>query len=349
MAIDTPKVLTVGQIEHFMTNGWVSIPDCFSKRQAEIWTKDLWIRLGYDKNDPSTWVLEKINMPALDSTDVRQFAPKAWGAICELCGGENRIADISRQWGDNFIVNFGKEKLKGRRVDPRELDNWHVDGDNFIHYLDSPNQGLLVIPCITDVLENGGATYICPDGIGVVAKYLHDNPEGVTPYMARRGEESQLHEFQWFCEQVRDSEKCNLFQQMTGNCGDVVLLHPLMVHSASRNSLHVPRIITNPFVGMKEPFNFNRADPKEYSIIERKTLKELGVDSLPSWKIKGERESLKPGREAIHARMRELELRRLDGEDVGPVGDSGVEVHREVIKGLVWRKPEVTITALNVS
>jgi hypothetical protein len=49
--------------------------------------------------------------------------------ICELSGGEDRIADVCHQWGDNFIVNFGKEKLKGRFVGPRELDNWHVDGD----------------------------------------------------------------------------------------------------------------------------------------------------------------------------------------------------------------------------
>ncbi|KAH8804506.1 hypothetical protein F5884DRAFT_822555 [Xylogone sp. PMI_703] len=316
MAIDKYEFLSAEQIDHFMKYGWVSIPQCFTKEQAGEWTKDIWTRLGYDKNDPSTWILEKINMPSLNNIDVREFAPKAWGAICELCGGEDRIKDISSKWGDNFIVNFGKEKLKGRIVGPRELDNWHVDGDHFIHYLDSPAQGLLVIPCITDVLENGGATYICPDGIRVVAKYLHDNPEGVTPYMAKRGEENKWHEFQWFCEQIKDPEKCNLFQQMTGKCGDVVLMHPLMVHSASRNSLHIPRIITNPVVSLKEPFNFNREDPRDFSLVEKKTLKELGVDKLPGWKIKGERESLHPNREIIHERMREMELRRLAGENI---------------------------------
>ncbi|CZR53657.1 uncharacterized protein PAC_03537 [Phialocephala subalpina] len=339
MAIEKYEFLTPDQIDHFMTYGWISIPTCFTESQASQWTKDIWTRLGYSKTDSSTWALEKINMPTHKSIDARSFAPKAWGAICELCGGEDRIADISRQWGDNFIVNFGNEELKGVVVGPRELDNWHVDGDHFIHYLDSPEQSLLVIPCFTDVLEDGGATYICPDGIGVVAKYLRDNPEGVTPYMARRGEEHGWHDFQWFCEQVMDSKKCNLFQQMTGKCGDVVLMHPLMMHSASRNSLHVPRVITNPCVRLKEPFNFNREDPREYSLVERKTMKELGVKGLLNWKIKGERENLRPQRENIHARMKELELRRLAGEDVGPVGDTGVEVHRELVKGLVWKAP----------
>ncbi|KAL2862608.1 uncharacterized protein BJX67DRAFT_292545 [Aspergillus lucknowensis] len=344
MAITKYEFLTPDQIAHFMTHGWVRIPSCFTPQQATEWIKDLWTRLGYNKDDPSTWVLKKINMPVLNTLDVREFAPKAWGAICELCGGEERLSEISRFWGDNFIVNFGSEKLKrrGRAVGPRELDNWHVDGDTFVHFLDSPNQGLLVIPCITDVLENGGATYICPDGIGVVARHLRDNPEGVTPYMARRGEESRFYEFQWFCEQVKDPEKCRDFQQMTGKCGDVVLLHPLMMHSASRNVLHVPRIITNAFVCLKEPFNFDREDPREYSLVERKTLKELGVDSLSGWMIKGDRETLKPGRERIHERMKEMELRRLAGEDVGPVADSGVEVHREIVKGLVWKPDQAT-------
>ena len=336
MGIKEYKFLSPEDIEHWMTYGWVKIPSCFTREQAAEWSKDLWKRLGYDPNDKSTWFLEKINMPIINwDLDVSEFAPKAWGAICELAGGEDRISDMCRNWADAFIINFGKEKLKGRVVPPRELDNWHVDGDCWTHYLDSPEQALLVIPCVTDVLENGGATYICPDGIDVVAKHLYSNPEGVTPYMLPRGSPQPPHQFNWFCEQIRDETKCKLFQQMTGNCGDVVLMHPFMMHSASRNALHIPRIITNPFVRVKEPFNFDRADRSEYSLIELKTLRALGKESLPGWEIKGPREFMTAKREAIHERMKELELRRLAGEDVGPAGDSGVEVHREIVKGLV--------------
>lgn len=53
-----------------------------------------------------------------------------------------------------------------------------------------------------------------------------------------------------------------------------------MLHSASRNHTRAPRIITNPPVSLKEPFNFNRESPEDYSIVEKKTLKELGVDKL---------------------------------------------------------------------
>lgn len=54
--------------------------------------------------------------------------------MTELLGGEERIDEQSSAWGDSFIVNFGTEELEkeGRDVDPKDLDNWHVDGDFFV-------------------------------------------------------------------------------------------------------------------------------------------------------------------------------------------------------------------------
>jgi len=45
-------------------------------------------------------------------------------------------------------------------------------GDFFIHFLDSPEQGLLVIPLFTDILPNGGGTWICSEGVGKLAQWL---------------------------------------------------------------------------------------------------------------------------------------------------------------------------------
>ena len=41
----------------------------------------------------------------------------------------------------------------------------------------------------------------------------------------------------------------------------------------SKNMLRVPRVITNPPVGLGAPFNFDRERPEEYSLVERKTLR----------------------------------------------------------------------------
>ncbi|KAJ5546561.1 hypothetical protein N7494_004146 [Penicillium frequentans] len=109
------------------------------------------------------------------------------------------------------------------------------------------------------------------------------------------------------------SEKCQDFLEMTGKAGDVILLHPLMVHSQSFNSLRIPRIITNPPVSLNEPFNFDRKDPSQYSVVERKTLQDLGKDRLRGWKIKGSRESVVPERLDEQEKMKNQDLGRLNG------------------------------------
>lgn len=64
---------------------------------------------------------------------------------------------------------------------PQDLENWHVDGDFFIHFLDSREQTLLIIPVYTEIVSNGGETMIAPEGIKMIAKHLYEYPEGVTP------------------------------------------------------------------------------------------------------------------------------------------------------------------------
>jgi hypothetical protein len=46
------------------------------------------------------------------------------------------------------------------------------DGDFFVHFLDSPEQALLVIPLWSDIVPKGGGTVICADGIKPIAKHL---------------------------------------------------------------------------------------------------------------------------------------------------------------------------------
>jgi hypothetical protein len=160
------------QKAHFMRYGYVRIPQCFSREKAAEWTKDVWTRLGYDPSDKSTWARERINMPSHRSELVQTFAPKAWEAICDLLGGEERIATESTWWNDGLIVNLGTPEWENKIPNPADLENWHVDGDFFIHFLDSKEQGLLVIPLFTDIQEHAGGTMISPDGIGKIAKHL---------------------------------------------------------------------------------------------------------------------------------------------------------------------------------
>jgi len=103
------------------------------------------------------------------------------------------------------------------------------------------------------------------------------------------------------------------FVEATGSVGDVYLLHPLMLHSASNNMNREVRIITNPPVSLNEPFVFNRKNEDEFSVVEKKTLRELGVDSLDDgWEIKGTRDAVVPERIRRQNQMKADELRRLE-------------------------------------
>lgn len=126
--------------------------------------------------------------------------------------------------------------------------------------------------------------------------------------MIPRGEPQPENERQYFLDLV---QRCNEFHEMTGNIGDVILMHPMMLHSASRNSLRHLRIITNPPVALKEPFNFDRDNADDYSLVELKTLDMLGKDRLRGWKITKDREFVVPERVRRQAEMKKKEIERL--------------------------------------
>lgn len=231
-------------------------------------------------------------------------------------GGEERIDDDASTWGDSFIVNFGTPETEGAAPPrPKDLTNWHCDGDFFVHYLDSPEQALLVIPVFSAIKPRGGGTYIAPDGIDLIAKYLASHPEGViAESLTFRPSTCVAEDYKnvpGFWSHLEEVKKCEKFVEVTGEVGDVVLLHPLMLHSASKNNLRIPRVITNPPVGLREPFDFNRENPAEFSLVERKTLKALGVDRL-DFRPTTQRRRIIPKRVLIQQAMLEAEKKRVE-------------------------------------
>ncbi|KAJ7056143.1 hypothetical protein C8F01DRAFT_376771 [Mycena amicta] len=311
----SPPILSPEEKAHFLQHGFVHLHDCFSREAAAHFTANLWPRLGMSPTDKSTWHSERIHMPKHNSMHVAEFAPKAWAAICELVGGEERIADDMRMWNDSFIVNLGVEG-QDSVVGYRELDNWHVDGDFFVHFLDSPEQALLVIPIWSDIGVGGGGTAICTEGVGKVARYLYDNPNGVTPWMDIRGtpepEPNSPDRRAFYCSIARDAADSS-FYEVTGEVGDVYLMHPFMVHSATRNTTRVPRVITNPAVSLRAPFRLNRGSGG-FNLVEQKTLKELGYpEGLDGWEIEGGRDGFVPRRVKIQQEMKAKEEQRMRG------------------------------------
>jgi len=156
---------------------------------------------------------------------------------------------------------------------------------------------------------------ISPDGIGLIANYLAAHPEGVLPtglsFTPLTSQYANKEDDPGYWSHLKEIKRCERFAEMTGEPGDVVLMHPLMIHSASKNHLRIPRIITNPPVSLKEPFNFDREDPVDYSLVEKMTLKALGVDRY-DFKITTERRRIIPARVLLEQKMKEEEERRRE-------------------------------------
>ncbi len=288
------QVLTDEQAQAFLDNGFVRIPGCFSREAAAELTQSLWTRLGYDQNDPSTWAEPSVHMPVHRQLDVKEFAPKAWLAACDLLGGEDRV-EQPFAWGDGFIVNLTQGAERPWEPASPASPGWHKDGDWFRHFLDSPEQGLLTLVLWSDVDHQGGATFAAADSVGPVARYLAERPGGVHPL------EFDLASLIGQCER---------FVEATGEVGDVYFLHPFILHAKAQNLLRRTRLITNPAVHLAEPMRFDRENLDDHSLVEQAVLRGLGVERYP-FTPTAPRERIVPERVRRQERMKAEEVRRL--------------------------------------
>jgi hypothetical protein len=270
------SALTEEQADHFLRKGYVVIDGCLDRGMAKEWTDRAWKRLGYDPSDSSTWQKDIVWMNRETVAPVKEISQKAWNAICDAAGGEGRIdrqtmgiesqhftTINSFEWSDAFIVNLRRGAGQAWVPPSPTSGGWHKDGSYFRHFLDSREQSLLTVLLWSDVSPQGGGTFLAPDSIGVVARYLADHPEGVEP-----------DGFSGLINQCRE------FVEVTGPVGTFAILHPFMLHASSNNHSGKVRFMTNPPVILKDHMNLNRADPSEFSLLERTTLHALGVEKL---------------------------------------------------------------------
>ncbi|GAA3285811.1 phytanoyl-CoA dioxygenase family protein [Dactylosporangium vinaceum] len=301
-------MLSEADAEHFLTRGYIVVRNCFSRADAQEYTRTLWTRLGYDPQDPSTWAEPSVHMPGHRTIDVATFAPKAWEAICDLVGGPERIATTApHQWNDGFIVNLGEGADRPWADASPQAPGWHKDGDFFRHFLDSPEQGLLTLVLWSDVQHRGGATFVAADSVAPVARFLAAHPGGVYPPGVEPPPGGSVPAVFDYADLIAG---CTEFVEATGEVGDVYLLHPFILHARAQNVLRAVRVITNPPVTLAEPMRFDRADPAEHSLVERAVLRALGAERLP-FTPTGPREVLVPPRVLRQQRMLAEEAARL--------------------------------------
>jgi hypothetical protein len=286
--------LTPADVAHFVEHGFVIVQDCIDHGLMKEWALRSWARNGYDPHDRSTWKEGKIHMPNREFRRVDEIAPRALAAMRDLVGGVERISQ-DLQWADGFVANYRLGDDEPWLPPSPEVPGWHKDGDFFVHFLDSPEQGLLSIVLWDDVVPRGGGTFIACDSVGVVARFLAAHPEGIEPmgfpFRKLIGE-------------------CTDFREATGQAGDVYLMHPFMMHASSRNHAGRARLITNPCVFLTEPMRFDRESFESHSPVERGVLRALGRRSYP-FQPTAPRRRIVPARLVQQAKLKEEEDRRL--------------------------------------
>ncbi|NKB68243.1 MAG: hypothetical protein GKR89_14370 [Candidatus Latescibacteria bacterium] len=287
----TYEILTQSQIDHFIDRGHVVVEQAFPRQLAAEWVELAYRRLGCAPDDPASWPEERVHMPGMNRVSISEVAPRVWGAICDLIGGPQRCATAEPSWSDGFIVNFSLGADKPWQPPSPQAGGWHKDGDFFRHFLDSPEQGLLTIVVWSDIEPQSGGTFVACDSVRPVARRLYEHPEGLPP--------------SGFGELVQE---CRDFVEITGRAGDVVLLHPFVLHAASQNPSGRPRFITNPPVGLKEPMDF--CGGAACAPVERAVLAGLGLERL-DFRISGERQRLVPKRVERQRQMLAQQQARL--------------------------------------
>jgi hypothetical protein len=93
----------------------------------------------------------------------------------------------------------------------------HKDGWQYRHFLDSPEQGLLLCYFYDDVLPQSGGTQIALDSIEIAARFFAEHPEGVHPDLAQG---AVLNPF------LQQVEGQGRFEELTGEAGDLAIIHP---------------------------------------------------------------------------------------------------------------------------
>jgi tetratricopeptide (TPR) repeat protein len=273
------RVLSREQIASFVENGYLVLRDCIPKPFVAEWVADArrrirseperWVKqhdpsnperdvARFDLDDPSTWTLKRLDVIGNRNLPFADVSPLLWSAICELVGGESRVA--TRTLSNYFILNLRSEDTL------ESDDNWHIDDPPRPFRFDGLRNALVGIFLFSDVVEGGGPTLIAPESLPLIARMLSSSPEGLAWDEKSAG---------------RVVKQCPRVVACTGNAGDVVLTHALMAHRASSNGSGRVRWLANPNIYSRAALGFSRDSQVQHSPVELAVVRALEAGRQP--------------------------------------------------------------------
>jgi hypothetical protein len=258
--------------QRFLEDNFIVLPKAFSPELAADWIADFNSIHGIDPNNASTWPDSEGKMyERTQFLHMREFSPKAYDIICEFLNGEDKIDTGTLEVGNNYNINF--QDLSGEPWKPPGPNSpgYHKDGWFFKHFLDSPEQALLCLIIWSDIGPKSGGTFYVPDSVDRIVDFLYEHPDGAP------------HKMSW----ADIAKQCSDFREVTASAGDIIILHPFMLHSRSQNPSGRIRYMNNKCVMLKDPLQFYREDGK-YNILEEGIRNMLGL-KVESFQITSER------------------------------------------------------------
>jgi hypothetical protein len=254
------KVLTSEQIDQFVADGFVVLPAAFPSRVAAEIRDLVWKGIGLSPDRPDEWTKPLVHYKqAIGGPVVAQaFTPRLYGALDDVMGEErwNRVSTLG--WWPVAFPGFDSPPWQ------EPATGWHVDGQQFHHHINSPDQGLLPIFLLSDIGPGDGGTALSLGSHAVTARALLDSePDGMDVHT--------------LAQTVAAAPRERVIE-VTGNAGDVALIHPFVLHARSPNTGSKVRFICNPCYTLKEPMQFDRPDPADQSPVERAIINALASD-----------------------------------------------------------------------
>lgn len=243
--------LSNAQIAEFMEQGFVHLPGIVPQHVIAAGQRVIWSDLGMSPDDPSTWT-EPVKK--LVPSDPRPFAAafdsdRLFDAFDQLVG-EGRW--LPRPDLGIFVVRFPSELGPGDT-------GWHIDTSfppedapdadfsNWRANVSSRNRGLLMLFLFSNVTEDDAPTRIrLGSHLDVPLALAAAGPNGMP------GTEATPL--------VEHASSSRPVATATGEAGDVYLCHPFLVHAAQRAKGATPRLMAQPPLAIRAPFDVTDHD-----------------------------------------------------------------------------------------
>lgn len=229
-------IFSDNEIEQFIEEGYVILRGGFSRQVAAEGRAFIGKEMNLNEDDSSAWKKPLIHIQRnfTGAPFDRVMNDRLHRALNQLMGQGRGIIHDHFGWWPILFPGFPGP------------GGWHVDGSNFQHHVTSREQGLVTLYLFSDLERGDGGTPMIRASHRAVARLL----AGAEPAGLSHEElTNKLPQADTTC-----------IVQITGEAGDVAMLHPFLIHGFGPNTGSRVRFACNPQYPLKEAMILNRLD-----------------------------------------------------------------------------------------